>query len=365
VGSGGWRSYRTGMKVVVVGGNGHLGALAVRALRRAGPSVEVVVASRRGPLRVDLADPTTFGALDGATVVVDVANATASAPDALARHCLERGIVFVESTSDAAALARLAALRAEGPGAVVLGAGIFTGVSNLLAREAVRAARSARSVLLAISSSPYSAAGSGTIDLMTAAMARPSVRWRAGARTEGPNIERGPRVRFPSGELPSLRMSFAEQEMIGPSTGVPDADVVFAPRPSLLVAAFLLLPGALLRAGWFRWCMNAYFVVLRKWLLGFRRSAVEIVAEVEGEGAARRAVRAADGMAAGGNAIAAIALALGRRALAGEPPRGVRFVDQELELGPVVELANSLAAGDDERLDAAPAEAGEAVLLAR
>jgi len=75
------------MKIIVVGGSGHLGALAVKALRR-DASITVLTAGRRaigdGAVRVDLADPATFAAVDGADVVVDVADTTTTAPDALA-----------------------------------------------------------------------------------------------------------------------------------------------------------------------------------------------------------------------------------------------------------------------------------------
>lgn len=331
------------MKVVVIGGSGHLGSLAVQALARAG--VDVEVASRRAALRVDLSDPSTFSALDGADVVVDVADTTTVAPDALAAHCLERGLVLVEASSDPAALERLGRLRGRAAkGAVILGAGIFTGISNLLARRAFEDAPGAEGLRLGVSSSPYSAAGGGTIALMVAALARRGVRFVGGARVEGAACERGPRLAFPSGERPTLRMSFAEQEMLAPSTGARETDVLFAPVPALLVWAFTMLPAALVRARLFQALMRGYFHVLRRGLLRGVRSRVEMVAEA---GGARRTAWAGDGMAAGGNAIAAIALAVAERRA---ELSGVRFVDEVLALEPVVARANALARRDLERV---------------
>lgn len=142
-------------KIVVVGGAGYLGSRAVRALRRA-PEIEAVVAGRRGPLVVDLARPETFSALEGADVVVDVSSSHAVAPDALARFCLERGIVMLEASSDRVVIERLldAHRGAAGcPGALVLGAGIFTGVSNAMAAEAARALPGACAIEIGASSS--------------------------------------------------------------------------------------------------------------------------------------------------------------------------------------------------------------------
>jgi len=193
------------MKVIVIGGRGFLGSRAVACLERL-EGITVSVASRRGPIRVDLADPATFEALLAFDVVVDLADTTTTRPDALAAFCLERGLVFVEASSDREAVERLhLALRArEGPGAVILGGGIFTGLSNLLGAEAMRRDPSARSLDLAIRTSPYSGAGTGTIELMIAAMAQRARYFREGRAELGPSVTRGPRFAFLSGSAPSL-----------------------------------------------------------------------------------------------------------------------------------------------------------------
>jgi saccharopine dehydrogenase-like NADP-dependent oxidoreductase len=118
------------MRIVVIGGTGFLGARTVRALQQF-PDLTVEVASRRGPVVVDITRPQTFEALRGADVVVDVSNGTRSAPDALAAWCLEQGVTLLETTSDAEAVRRLAdAVSSKpGPGRVVLGGGLFTGIS--------------------------------------------------------------------------------------------------------------------------------------------------------------------------------------------------------------------------------------------
>ncbi len=327
------------MRITVLGGSGFLGSRTVEALRKA-PGVDVQVASRRGPVTVDATRPETFDALKGSDVVVDLIDATTTAPDALARWCVENGITFIEATSDRPAIARLAALGVKGPGLLVLGGGIFTGVSNLLARATASAAGNASELTLAIASSPYSGAGTGTIALMTSAMAKPAVRTRAGQRVEVPKLEAGPRIPFPSKARPTLLMSFAEQDMLPHSTKVPDVDVYFAPKPALLVAAFRMLPAFLLRAGWFAGLMGLYFSFLRKVVLKNVVSSVELWARARGATEQTRAVTCADGMMAGAWALAASALMLAEQ----KPARqGVSFIDDVLTLEPVVARANALA----------------------
>lgn len=338
------------MKIVVVGGTGYLGSQAMSALRR-DPSVTALAAGRRargeGTVRVDLADASTFEALDGADVVVDVADATTTAPDALAAWCQRRGITFLEATSDRDVVTRLMARTgADGDGALVLGAGIFTGLSNLLARAAASKVEGARAVTWAVRSTPFSGAGAGTVKLMAAVLAMPTVRYEGGRRVEGPPVLAGPRMPFPSGEEPTIEVPFAEAEMIHRSLGV-DVRVAMSPYPNALQRVFLWTPARVLRSGWYRRFMAAYFNLLRGVFLARRASPVEMVARAEGDGGATATMtlRAEDGMRAGAVAIAAIAKVLGAR----RPARkGAVMVDEVMGLDEVLSAMDGLSEGRSE-----------------
>ncbi len=326
------------MKITVIGGSGHLGALTVQALRRAGADVKV--ASRRGPLVLDVAKPETFAVLRGSDVVIDLVDATRSAPDALARFCVAEGLRLIEATSDSPAIERLIDADVDGPGLLVLGGGIFTGVSNLLARSVADAAAPCTSLELGISSNPYSGAGKSTVALMTAAVGLPTARYERGERIEASQLARGPELAFARGARPSLRVAVAEVMMLARSTRAPKVDVYMAPRPSLLVHVFLMLPGWLMRARFFMLMMALYFTVLRRGLLRRLATTVELVATAEGSSRQRRAVHAKDGMLAGGYALAATALLLAERPLRAH---GTRYVDDLVTLDEVVTRANQLA----------------------
>ncbi len=329
------------MKVVVIGGSGFLGAKTVAALRRF-PDVQVEVASRRGPLVVDVGVPETFSALAAADVVVDLSDGTRSRPDALAAWCLESGKTLLEATSDAETIRRLvdAHRTAKGPGRVVLGAGIFTGVSNLMARDVAEAAGAGCSLTWAVASSPFSGAGKGTIALMVDGTKRPTVKTVDGKRVEH-GLSRGPTIDFSGTLRPTLRASLAEAEMLPVSTGATNVETFFAPKPGFLVTAFTMLPAALLAKSWFRALLEAYFTLLRRFLLRSVSSSVQMVARAEkSEKVFTRTVSCSDGMEAGAWALAAMAEAVGRT----PPPVGLSFIDDVVRLEPLTKRVNEVAA---------------------
>lgn len=325
--------------VSVVGGTGHLGRRAVQALHRV-PGLEVRALSRRGPRRLDLTREETFAALDGSAVVVDLSDATTTPPDALVGWCLARGLTVLEATSDAPCVERLHARFASTTGRLVLGAGIFTGASNLMARAAADAVGHPSTVTLAISSSPFSGAGRGTIALMLAAAAQPVVRWVAGRRVVEPRMSAGPTVDFGRARRPTLRAPFAEAAMLHHSTGAPEVEVLFSPRPALLAPAFRALPPTFTASRLGRALLGGYFTLLRRGLLAKVATPVELWARAtRGDRRVERRARAEDGMDAAAWLIAAMTEAV----LSTTPWQGVRFIDDLCAFEPIVARADALA----------------------
>jgi hypothetical protein len=331
-------------RIVIVGGAGFLGSRAVAALRTR-DDVEVVVAGRSGPdLTLDLGRPASFAALAGAAVVVNVSSSHAAAPDALAEHCVRHGLVMLEASSDRVVVERLLGWRGGGPmgpGTVVLGAGIYTGLSNLLGAAAMAAQPGATSLEIGIRSSPFSGAGQGTVDLMVDAMAVPARVVRDGTPTTTPAALPGPVLPFALGARRTLTFSFPEVSMLTASTGARDVSLGFAPAPAVLWPSFRYLPTWLLTSSVFRWGMGRYFEFLRRFLLKNVASRVELVARSRGPaGQTVCALVADDGFATGGAALAAMALQLAQH-----PPgrRGVVTVDEVMALDEAVALTRALA----------------------
>jgi short subunit dehydrogenase-like uncharacterized protein len=325
-------------RVVVLGGTGYLGARTVEALRAA--RLDVAVASRRGPVQVDSSRTSSFEALAPFDVVVDLSDTVTSPPDLLVAWCLANGKTVVEATSDAPCVERLAVAHRATAGRLVLGGGIFTGVSNLLARAVADAAGGAEAVTLGIASSPFSGAGRGTVALMVGALAVPAVRYVGGVRREVPGLTRGPTLDFGGHARPTVRMSLAEPSMVHASTGARDVDVFFAPVPGFLAASFTALPAWLVRQGWYAALMRGYFSLLRRVVLRGRATTVELTVTARGAGgAARGFVRARDGMRAGAAALAAMVEAV----VHAEAWRGLRYIDDVCALEPITRRANELA----------------------
>lgn len=325
--------------MVVLGGSGFLGGRVVAALKAAGADVQV--ASRRSAVAVDVTQPATWEALAPFELVIDLSDTVSHAPDELIAWCLARGKTVIEATSDAPCVERLQArFGTETRGRLVLGGGIFTGVSNLLAQDVARAVGTVEAVTLGVSSSPFSGSGKGTIELMLRAMEVPAVRYERGQRVEEPKIRKGPVLDFGNARRPTGFMSLAEPSMVRASTKAADVEVLFAPKPSLLVTAFVLLPAWLVRQKWFHAFMRAYFTVLRRVLLRSVPSSVQLVASARGGGqTVTRHVHSPDGMEGAGYALAAMAEGVASAA----PWQGVRCIDELVDLGPIVARANALA----------------------
>lgn len=311
-------------RIAVLGGSGFLGSKVLTALKRAG--LDAVSASRRSEVKVDVTRPQTFDALAPFELVIDLSDTVSAPPDALIAACLARGQTVIECTSEAACVERLH--RRHPNERLVLGGGIFTGISNLLARSVVEASGA---LTLGISSSPFSGAGKGTIELMLRALEAPTVRYENGERIEASGLRSGPSLDFGGVTRRTVFMSLAEPYMLHTSTGARTVNVVFAPRPGVLVSTFTLMP----RARWFQALMRGYFTLLRRVLLASTASRVELVAEA---GGTRSFVHASDGMDAAAWALAAMT----ERVIAAAPAKAC-FIDDVCALRPIVERANQLA----------------------
>ncbi|UJR78306.1 Hypothetical protein I5071_3330 [Sandaracinus amylolyticus] len=328
----------------MIGGHGFLGSRAVRALRNA-KGVEVVSAGRSGELVVDLHRPETFAALEGASVVVNASSSHLAPPDALADFCLARGLVLLEASSDRVVVERLldAYRGRDAHGALVLGAGIFTGISNALAAHASREVGGATSIEIGVTSSPFSGAGGGTIDLMADAVATTTRVVRRGARVDAPPIAPGPSMQFVEGERATVHVAFAEPVMVHASTGADDVAMYMAPSPSWLRRAFLALPIGLVRSRLFGAFFRAYFRFLRRVLLRSVATRVGLVARARRERREHVAMLSFDdGFDAGGVAIAATALVLARR---GGRVAGTFLVDELVPLDVMLSVMRELDAG--------------------
>lgn len=315
------------MKVLVIGGRGFYGRQIVAALGRL-PGLEVAIGGRGGPVVVDLGAPATFEALGGFALVINAADSVGADPRAAARWCLAQGVTWFDIGADAAVAEALLGLDATGPGAIVVGVGLFPGVSSALAAAVAEGG----AVDLGIRLSVFSGAGPGIVALMMRMLTDPSVWWADGVRRMGPPVGPVRRFDFPGADrIGAIRIGLADAPVIHAATGA-DVAVHLAPRPGVLrvnFRAMAWLARALGRARGVvlapaRWSLH----LLRAVLLRSVPGRVDLAAEAAGR---RRALSFADGQAATGEAIAA-AVAVWRDLPA--RPTGIRSAAAVLPIDP-------------------------------
>ncbi len=335
------------MRTLVVGGRGHVGARVVASLEALGAG-EVTLASRTSTPRLDVADASTFGCLDGHDVVVDCSDTTRGDAAALIEHCARRPVTLVEVGADAARyrawLDRLGRVPSDAfRGRIVLGLGAYPGVSNVLAGAVLREVANPTSLDVWLSWSLCSGAGPGTCELMVDALRRPGVRVRDGVVVAGPPL--GEVVATPGldGVSHGVDLGFPEGVLLHASAGVPDVRTIVANRPAapraLLRAVAWSARRSLTRGALAACAMRCGFRVVRAGLLARRTTAVHMRVEATGADGTRRAaeLRAPDAFALVGHAVAVGSEML----LESPPPPGVVHPDRAFAIEPLVERINA------------------------
>lgn len=302
------------MRVIVIGGRGHLGRAVVAGLRK--QAIEVAVAGRSRPndVRVDITDPTRLDVLDDFDAVVNCSDSLAAAPDELVRRCLLRGPLLLETVGEPVAIRRLlGASHPTGHGTVLLGAGIFPGMSNLIAAEAIAAVEACTSVELAMRWNPMSAGGGGMVALVPHLLGVPTHRVVEGDVVEGPPMGPGPELPFSDGRHATLHLPFTEPTMLARThPQLANIATYGSVDPDAMMLGFRVLPGWLMRRRIVRWLMWLQFTLLRRVLLRRVPAHVRICARAtnaRGDEAVRTFV-AEDGIGWAGEIVAAMLLEL-------------------------------------------------------
>jgi len=315
-------------RVLVIGGTGYYGQKVMGALERAGFSV--ASASRKGAdVRVDLRDVATFAAFRDYAAVVNASDSVRAKPDDAMRFALAEGLLWVEMGADPELALRALALDvAPARGTVVLGAGIFPGLSTALAVDLAGA--DAEQVELGVRLSPLSGAGRGNCALMTHTLALPSVRYDAGQRVTGRTV--GERAVTPFfGDDPQLaaEMALPDADLIAMATKIPAVRTRFALQPGFLLHSFRALAWLADRLGTLRGGLlgvsYVMLVILRAVLLRRVSSNVDLSVVVQSPtGERRRLVRVPNGTEGTALALAAFVRELLPRRL----PTGVVIAGQ-------------------------------------
>lgn len=299
-------------RVLVLGAGGFYGRRVVRALRGV-DGIEVVRGSRRGPVAVDLTHRQTFARLEGFAVVINCADTIRASPVAAAQQVLETGGCWMDMGADPQTASRLLALHADEPrGHVVVGVGVFPGLSTMLARHVAELATDLRSLDLAIRVSPLSGSGLGNCALMLAMLEQPGFDFFEGRRRERPGVGGSIDVRYPGvGTDIAHALTLPDTTLVRVSTHAPSVATHMTTVPGFLVRSFGLIAWLLLRAGPLRGMLRASMLaslwLMRALLLRGVTSRVSMTA-IANRGESDEVVRGldfADGQAATATGVAA------------------------------------------------------------
>jgi hypothetical protein len=246
------------MRALVIGGGGFLGHATARALEST--SIWEVwrgSRSRRSEehwFKIDISDREAFGSLRQFDLIVNCSDSIGVQPDELVAFCLLNKLHLIEMSADVQTLRRLlsrwrsSGIKEQRPsGSVVLGMGLFPGLSNVLAGSLVRRVSGCTSLRVTVGLSPFSGAGRGMIRLMVRLLATPPSDYINGKKTTPPRIVAGPTVLLSGTRRSTLRVALPEALMLHWSTGVPSIEVLLAPRPRWLSPLLLFTAAVLTR----------------------------------------------------------------------------------------------------------------------
>lgn len=317
-------------RVLVIGGRGFLGAKVVAAFR-GWPDTDVLVSSHEADspelMLLDLNDVTTFTLMKNFDFVINCSNTFVAPPDKAIDYCLQNGITFLETTADSDTIERLLisyrGVNNAGDnrhrGMVILGLGIFPGLSNIVARELYSDMKSCDRLEVAIRFSPISGAGHGMCMLMQKSLAIPVVRYSHGKRVEEGPYGGGAVIKFGHTERATLMAAFPESIMLHWSTGVPGTATYFAPMPGLFHPVISIFSTVINGIGAIRgpllWLFRQACVLLRARLLRNRMTPVYLTAVGKRRSGSEKylSLKVTDGLRAGAYVIsAAVAILFGK-----------------------------------------------------
>jgi hypothetical protein len=308
-------------RVLVVGGSGYFGSLLVEELLLR-TKAEIAVGGRHfdgppGPRLtrrfVDLREPASVEAgLEGITVAVCAAGPFQDLPTTLLKHCLERGIPYVDLADDRDFVRRArGVVEAKGPRAAAApGWSAVPALSALLARLAADELETVETIRIQIAPGNRAPRGRATVASLLHSAGRPFTVWDGGGwRTvtgwsEPETFSFGP----PIGPRAGYLVDVPDHELLPPLFGGARVEFRAGSELPLLNGAMSFLAG-LARSGWIAdW--EPWIPALRTAMSAFGRLGDDSGAlgvEVEGGGRRRRATIIASSR---GQRIAALSAAL-------------------------------------------------------
>ena len=233
-------------RILVIGGFGFYGQRVVEDLRARGHSVLAsarALAGREG-LELELQDPEAYAKLGEFELVVNASDSVGAPPDALAKQVLEFGGTWIEMSAHEPTVERLLELDV-GPhplGSLIIGAGLFPGLSTVLARAVVEAHPGSQELELGVRLSPLSGAGPGNCALMSESLYLRASRYEDGAlRRSLTAIGARAELEFSDGVARAANVTLPDTILLRRATKVPTITTYLSVSPAWLQRNFTLM----------------------------------------------------------------------------------------------------------------------------
>lgn len=282
------------MRILIVGGSGHIGEYIATSLRL-NPEFEVAIGGRspdryeRGVL-IDVQNPDTFNSIDSYDAVINCADTYQLNPVPLFDYCMRNGKLFVETTADTSAYMQLYEAYdllplEERRGVSVMGLGIFPGLSNIVAGNAVRNKKDCNTLNLHLSWSVFSGAGAGTCEVMVQALARPRVHIRNGEIANAAPLGNPQSVTVFERTKSGFELGLPEPYLLFKSLKIANASTIVSTRPAgpnvLMKLAHWLSRSGIFKSKFVQFVLRHVFRFARVRVLRTRSTPLKIAAVAE------------------------------------------------------------------------------------
>ncbi len=340
-------------QIVVVGGRGFVGKAVCESLLK-NPNFHVSVAGRHPDDKVhcDLTKPETFSNLKTFDYIINCADNFQASPLNLMKYALENGLVMVECTADPmtikSAIDSFSSPETPYLGSVILGAGLFPGLSNILARDVVASLHTKPTALkISIFISPLSQAGRSTCRLMAEHFCYQTLIIRKGKREISESLAPVSLNSSSRKHFTGLRLFFPEVVMMQKSLQLDSIETFLVPMPGFLSPIIARLR-KLLSSSIFKG-INVWFLkFLRNTLLGGKTSDIEILCIATGQNGETKEsyFRTDDGLNSIASGVHVLVNSLGGK----NPSRGLIMPDEVVSSWSEIEPLYNLLSPRDQKI---------------
>lgn len=238
------------MKVLLIGGSGFIGKHIKKTLKKYNPELHVITGTRSpkagDEIYFDILNEKLFNSLKNFNFIINCSDTFIASPLSIIDYCLFNNLVFLEITADSNIIEKILhqyrntkQLNYKITGSVIIGLGIFPGLSNILAGYLLKNAYTKGSIELGIKTNFFSGAGKSMAKLMVDMIDKNAVYYLEKEKREIQPMTKGTlfplyKNGIPAHKYKSLYACFAEAVMLNFSTSASFIACYYIPSSKLI-----------------------------------------------------------------------------------------------------------------------------------